>query len=72
MPVMGGEEALFNIRNGKNIKKSLVPVIALTAHALKGDRERFLELGFNGYLAKPVVASDLVEQLERCLINTKC
>jgi CheY-like chemotaxis protein/nitrogen-specific signal transduction histidine kinase len=65
MPVMGGEEALQQIRKEENIKEVHIPIIALTAHALKGDRERFLEFGFDGYLAKPVQLGDLTGELKR-------
>ncbi len=55
MPVMGGEEALRRIRSGQVPGcRPDIPVIAMTAHALSGDRERFLELGFDEYVAKPV------------------
>ncbi|MBF0102101.1 MAG: response regulator [Desulfobacterales bacterium] len=55
MPVMDGLEATERIRNGEageSVKD--IPIIALTAHALKGDRERFLTMGMNGHVAKPV------------------
>ncbi len=44
---------------------SRIPVIALTAHAMTGDREKFLEAGMNDYLAKPVRMEDLKKLLER-------
>lgn len=65
MPVMGGEEALQQIRYEENFSGKHVQVIALTAHALKGDQERFLALGFDGYLAKPLRIEKLVEQLNQ-------
>lgn len=65
MPVMGGEEALQQIRNDENESGRHVPVIALTAHALKGDQERFLAQGFDGYLTKPLRIEKLVEQLNQ-------
>ena len=42
-----------------------MPVLALTAHAMQGDRERCLAAGFDGYLAKPIRQADLQEALER-------
>ena len=61
MPVMSGDEALKEIR-GAALKH--VPVIAMTAYALPGDRERFLSTGFDGYLAKPMLVPELVEVLQ--------
>jgi CheY-like chemotaxis protein len=72
MPVMSGEEALQQIRGEEKITEGHIPIIALTAHALKGDRERFLELGFDGYLAKPVTVNELVEQLKLNLNFVSC
>jgi len=59
MPVMSGEEALQQIRKEEMAKGGSIPIIALTAHALKGDREYFLRNGFNGYLAKPLQIDEL-------------
>ena len=67
MPVMGGEEALKQIRNDESANGRHVPVIALTAHALKGDQERFLAQGFDGYLTKPLRIEKLIEQLNQLL-----
>ncbi len=61
MPEMDGFEALASIRTwekGEN-RSSLTPVIALTAHAMKGDQELCLDAGFDGYLTKPVSSADL-------------
>jgi signal transduction histidine kinase/ActR/RegA family two-component response regulator len=62
MPVMDGSEATRYIRNkfGRTL-----PVIALTAHALQGDREKYLEGGFDEYLAKPVSIEDLTAAIAR-------
>ncbi len=69
MPVMNGIDAVKNIRKiEKDEKKARsVPVIALTANALKGDRERFLGAGMNDYLSKPVDESRLYTLLSRYL-----
>ena len=61
MPLMDGIEALMEIR--KNPAFSQIPVIALTAHAIRGDRERFLKLGFDTYISKPVKRKDLIDYL---------
>ena len=60
LPGIDGVEALERMR--QNERTSSIPVLALTAQAMSGDRDRFLEAGFDGYLSKPV---DVVE-----LINT--
>ncbi len=54
MPEMGGDEAVSLIRQEEALRGSRTPIIALTAHALRGDRERLLACGFDNYLAKPV------------------
>jgi PAS domain S-box-containing protein len=55
MPIMGGMEATRAIRSsGLPEHKRNIPIIALTAYAMSGDKERFLTAGMNGYLAKPV------------------
>ncbi|MBK5274802.1 MAG: response regulator [Desulfuromonadales bacterium] len=67
MPVMGGEEVLQLIRAEEKASGSRIPIIALTAHALKGDRERFLESGFDSYLSKPLQLAELVAKLRRVM-----
>ena len=59
MPEMDGFEAVAAIRAREAHSGGHVPVIALTAHAMKGDRERCLANGFDGYLAKPVQEAEL-------------
>lgn len=54
MPIMNGMEAVKNIREIENINKlESIPIIAVTANALGGDKERFLEAGMNDYVSKP-------------------
>ena len=66
LPEMDGTEVLAWIRDQDALKD--LPVIALTAHAMSGDREKFLASGFNGYVTKPIVDEDvLFGAIERCL-----
>ena len=64
MPKMDGIEATKRIRQLEDDKKS-VPIIALTAYALQGDRERFIELGMDEYLSKPIQMEELVDTIEK-------
>jgi signal transduction histidine kinase/ligand-binding sensor domain-containing protein/ActR/RegA family two-component response regulator len=59
MPDMDGLEATRRIRQLEEVSKRHIIIIALTAHAMKGDQERFLESGMDAYLGKPVRSPDL-------------
>lgn len=66
MPVMGGIEATRLIRSSATPEaKRSIPIIALTAYAMAGDREKFLDAGMNDYIAKPVQVVELKKALER-------
>ncbi len=64
MPEMDGIEATHRIRNGESgVNRPDIPIIALTAHAMKGNREQFLLRGMTGYLSKPLVMEELAALL---------
>src|SRR5262249_8678817 len=65
MPERGGCEATAAIRKQEQTSGTHLPIIAMTAHAMKGDRERCLEAGMDGYVSKPVQARELFEVIER-------
>lgn len=65
IPAPNGFEVLKEVR--RNARFSSVPVVALTAQAMIGDREKALAAGFNGYLAKPVAIAQLRSEVERLL-----
>jgi signal transduction histidine kinase/CheY-like chemotaxis protein len=64
MPVMDGPTCIANIRASTEAWKG-IPVIALTADAMSGDRERYLAMGMNGYLSKPLAERDLLAEIAR-------
>ena len=63
LPDIDGVEALGRLR--ANERSATLPVLALTAQAMEGDRERFLAAGFDGYLSKPVNIADFITTVER-------
>jgi two-component system, cell cycle response regulator DivK len=66
LPEMDGTEVLRRIRADAQLRA--LPVIALTAHAMSGDREKYLEAGFNDYVTKPIVDETLLlDAIQRLL-----
>jgi signal transduction histidine kinase/CheY-like chemotaxis protein len=65
MPEMDGFEATARIRRAEREGGRRTPIIALTAHAMKGDRERCLEAGMDGYVTKPLRAAELFDAISR-------
>ena len=66
MPVMDGIEATKAIRKSFELgNRKRVPIIALTAHAMGGDRQNFLNAGMDDYLSKPVDKDTLLELVDR-------
>lgn len=69
LPEMDGTEVLAWIRGQDALRD--IPVIALTAHAMAGDREKYLAAGFDDYVTKPIIDEDvLIEAIQRCLSPT--
>ncbi|MGA7403093.1 MAG: response regulator [Candidatus Sulfotelmatobacter sp.] len=65
MPVLDGFAVVRKIRENPSLAG--LPVVAVTAYAMRGDRERILSSGFDGYLSKPVDPSSLTKELDRLL-----
>jgi len=65
MPVMSGSEATRRMREIEDLKD--IPIIALTARAMKGDEEKALAAGYSDYLSKPVMPKDLIKKVEEWL-----
>jgi two-component system sensor histidine kinase/response regulator len=69
MPVLDGLEATRLIRQNERWKS--LPIVAMTAHAMNGDRERCLEAGMTGYVSKPVRPSHLLQTIEEHLAASR-
>jgi CheY-like chemotaxis protein len=70
MPEMDGLEATRRIRVSEQYTGIHIPIVAMTAHALKGDRERCLEAGMDAYVAKPIRADELFDTIEALFAAT--
>jgi two-component system, sensor histidine kinase and response regulator len=64
MPEMDGLTATRRIRKSEAARGGHIPIIAMTAHAMAGDRERCLEAGMDGYVSKPVKKEDLLDAIQ--------
>jgi signal transduction histidine kinase/DNA-binding response OmpR family regulator len=69
MPEMNGFEATAAIRAKEKLTGGHIPIIALTAHALKSDQERCISAGMDGYVSKPIRTSELFSAIESMLAN---
>jgi len=67
MPEMDGLEASRLIRQRECLTGAHLPIVAMTAYAMKGDREKCLEAGMDGYVSKPVRPSELAEAIQAAL-----
>ncbi|MBK9292789.1 MAG: response regulator [Bacteroidetes bacterium] len=65
MPEMDGFEATQHIRNSEKDKNYHTPIVAMTAHAMKGDREKCLAAGMDHYITKPINPAELYETIEK-------
>jgi CheY-like chemotaxis protein len=71
MPEMGGIEATRLIRQHESLNGGHTAIFAMTAHAMKGDRERYLASGMDGYLPKPIDHRALFAAIEALVPNTR-
>ncbi len=71
MPVMDGIETCQRIRCSRNSHKRDIPIIALTAYAMPGDKEKFLAAGMSGYVAKPVNMESLMQIMAETLTEQR-
>jgi CheY-like chemotaxis protein len=67
MPVMDGWELIHTLK--RDVATRDIPIIALTAHAMNGDRERAISVGFHNYLTKPLTANTFIDQLIKLLLD---
>ena len=65
MPLMDGIEATKAIRAAEALTKAHIPIVALTAHAMKGDQDRCVAAGMDGYVSKPIRAADLLNMVAK-------
>ncbi len=67
MPVMDGWQLVYTVKNEPRTKD--IPMIALTAHAMVGDRERVMRAGYHNYLTKPLAPMTFIQDLLKLLID---
>jgi CheY-like chemotaxis protein len=71
MPEKDGLETALMIRDRERLTAGHIPIVALTAHAMKGDRERCVASGMDGYVTKPIRMDELQLELKRCGVHFK-
>lgn len=67
MPIMGGIEAMVQIRALDNVLARGLPILALTAHAMAGQKDEYLAAGMDGYISKPILSDTMVLEIQRVL-----
>jgi two-component system sensor histidine kinase/response regulator len=67
MPDMDGMEATAAIRKREKESGNHIPILAMTANAMRGDKEKYLANGMDGYISKPIQTADLFAEIKRCL-----
>ena len=71
MPVMDGFKATAEIRKIESDNGEHIPIVALTANAMKGDRERCIEAGMDGYASKPIRPNELFSEIKQVVAQTQ-
>jgi PAS domain S-box-containing protein len=71
MPELDGLEAAQAIRAGERATGAHIPIVAMTAHAMRGDRERCLAAGMDGYVSKPISPDHLYQAIERAMATAE-
>ncbi len=71
MPVMDGVETTAAIRKLEQSNGAHIPIVAMTAHAMAGDRQKFLSLGMDGYVSKPIHTRDLFDAIENLFASSR-
>jgi CheY-like chemotaxis protein len=71
MPVMDGLASTAAIRARERSSDARLSIVAVTAHAMQGDRERFLAAGMDGYISKPIGRAELVEIIASALASAR-
>ena len=67
LPVLNGFEAVRILKSDAKTKS--IPVIALTSHAMQGDKEKALEAGFNGYITKPINVREFLKEISKFITS---
>jgi len=70
MPTVDKFEATAAIREIEKLRADHIPIVAMTAHALKGDEERCIAAGMDAYISKPIRTSELYTGLKNCILSS--